>query len=52
MFKSLRLWMKVSKELKEIESARQIVEDRQKQAHAFMMELSAAGYQVVKIPTL
>ena len=52
MFKSFRLWMKIAKELRAIEAAEEIVATRQKQTHAFMMELSAAGYDIVKRPSL
>ena len=52
MFKSLRLWLQISKELRAIESAEKISATRQKEAHAFMMELSAAGYDIVKRPSL
>ena len=51
MFDSLRLTLKVRREHKKIEAARIRVEEDRKQRHAFMMELSAAGYSVVKNPT-
>jgi hypothetical protein len=52
MLDSLRLTLQLRRERKRNALATARIEEEQKKRHAFMMELSAAGYQVVKIPTL
>jgi hypothetical protein len=52
MFDTLRGTLKVRRERKAIAKATERVEADRKQRHAFMMELSAAGYDIVKRPAL
>jgi hypothetical protein len=52
MLDSLRLTLKVRKERKAIDRAMRIIEEQRKQRHIFMMELSAAGYDIVRKPSL
>ena len=52
MFDSLRHSLQIRREHKRIAEATKRVQEDQKARHAFMNELSAAGYQVVKISTL
>lgn len=51
MLESIRLTLKTRREQKRIAEATKRVQERQKQAHIFMMELSAAGYEIVKTST-
>jgi hypothetical protein len=48
MIGTLRLARKIRKEHKAIARATKRVEEQNKQRHIFMMELSAAGYDIVK----
>ena len=52
MFNTLRGTLKVRREHKAIAKATKRIEADRKQRHAFMMELSAAGYDIVKRPAL
>jgi hypothetical protein len=51
MFDSLRLTLQLRRERKRNALATARIEEDQKRRHTFMMELSAAGYQIVKTPT-
>lgn len=51
MLKSLSLTLKTRREQKRIAEATKRVQERQEMAHRFMMELSAAGYEIVKTST-
>jgi len=52
MFGNLSLTLKVLREQKRIAAATKRIQEEQKARHAFMMELSQAGYSVVKNPSL
>jgi hypothetical protein len=52
MFDTIRGTLKVRREHKRIAEATKRVEADRKKRHAFMMELSAAGYDIVKRPSL
>jgi hypothetical protein len=52
MFDNLKLTLQVRRERKRTAAAIARIQEEQKARHAFMMELSQAGYSVVKNPTL
>ena len=52
MFNSIRGTLKVRREHKRIAEATKRVEAYRNERHKFMMELSAAGYTIVKTPSL
>lgn len=52
MFDYIRGTLKTRREQKRIAEATERVEAYRKQTHTFMMELSAAGYDIVKRPSL
>lgn len=52
MFDNLRLNLPVRRERKRNAAATKRIQEEQKARHSFMMELSRAGYSVVKNPTL